>query len=107
RVYQPGMTVADLQGVLIYSIRSEFEHNLSQQIYVSRNVWNLVRNAKEQELNMISNIAKELNPQDPAQELHKRIVDYVLTVEGQWPTEIAPHCIQEEAKALPRYGAQG
>lgn len=107
RVYQPGMTVADLQGVLIYSIRSEFEHNLSQQIYVSRRVWDMVRNAKEQELNMINNIAKELNPEEPAKELHKRMVDYVLTVEGDLPTDAALQVIHEEAGALLRYGAQG
>src|SRR5690606_28116163 len=36
RVYQSGMTVGELQATLIFNIRTEFEHNLSQQIYVSK-----------------------------------------------------------------------
>ncbi|MFI5135644.1 MAG: hypothetical protein ACHQD9_07305, partial [Chitinophagales bacterium] len=34
RVNKPGMTSLDLQKALISNIRMEFEHNLSQQIYV-------------------------------------------------------------------------
>jgi hypothetical protein len=107
RVYQSGMTVADLQAVLVYSIRSEFEHNLSQQIYVSRNVWSTVRQVKEQELNMINSIAQQLNPEDSAKELHKRMVDYVLTIDGELPTDAAIQVINDEAKSVLQYGAQG
>jgi len=106
RVYQSGMTVADLQAVLIYQIRAEFEHNLSQQIYVSRTVWNTVRQVKEQELNMINTIAQQLNPEDSARELHKRVVDYILTVDGELPTDAALQLINEEAKQVLQYGAQ-
>jgi len=105
RVYQSGMTVADLQAVLVYNIRAEFEHNLSQQIYVSRRVWDTVRQVKEQELNMINGIAQQLNSDDHAKELHKRIVDYVLTME-ELPTDVALALINEEAKNVLQYGAQ-
>ena len=37
-----------LQAALIKNIREEFEHNLSQQVYVSGPAWDLVRNAKEE-----------------------------------------------------------
>src|ERR1035437_4381837 len=39
RLYDPSMTVQDLQHTIVSTIRAEFEHNLSQQIYVSKNVW--------------------------------------------------------------------
>ncbi|MEI8280424.1 MAG: hypothetical protein WCG87_11720 [Bacteroidota bacterium] len=106
RVYQTGMTVSDLQQVLTFTIRSEFEHNLSQQLYVSRQVWETVRSVKEQEINMVNHIAKQLNAEGPAKELHGRIVDYVLTVEGELPTEVALHIINEEAKKVLSYGAE-
>jgi hypothetical protein len=106
RVYQPGMTVADLQSVLAFTIRAEFEHNLSQQIYVSKKVWDTVRGVKEQELNMINSITQQLNPEDPAKELHMRMVDYVLTVETL-PTDIALEVINDEARSVLTYGAQG
>lgn len=105
RVYAQGMTVADLQQALFYSIKGEFEHNLSQQIYVTTGVWDLVRNVKEQEQNMINSIAQQLPPDAPAKDLHMRIVDYVVGTEGELPSEIALKAINEEARRILSFGA--
>jgi hypothetical protein len=106
RLYQPGMTVADLQAVVLFNIKAEFEHNLSQQIYVSKKVWDTVKGVKEQEINMINTIAKQMNPEEDAKQLHKRIVDYVMTVEGELPTDMALEIINDEAKSVLSYGAR-
>jgi hypothetical protein len=106
RIYQTDMTVSDLQQMLTFTIKSEFDHNLSQQLYVSKQVWETVRSVKEQEINMINHIAKLLNADAPAKELHMRIVDYVLTTEGELPTEVALHIINEEAKRVLSYGPE-
>jgi len=105
RVYDSEMTVRDLQHAIIITVRTEFEHNLSQQIYVSREVWETVKSVKEQELNMVNGIAKQLNPDAPAKELHTRIVDYVMTVDGELPTDVALHVINQEAKRVMSYGS--
>lgn len=107
RVYVSDMTVADLQSALIFNIKAEFEHNMAQQIYVSKQVWDTVRGIKEQEINMISSIAQKLNPAAPAKELHMHIVDYILTMPGELPTDIATQLINEEAKRILSHGAQG
>jgi hypothetical protein len=105
RVYQPGMTVTDLQQSLVFSIKTEFEHNLSQQIYVSKKVWDTVKSVKEQEINMINQIAKQLQPDASAKELHQRIVDFVITTETL-PTEVALDAINEEAKQMLSYNGR-
>jgi hypothetical protein len=105
RLYQQGMTVADLQQTIIYNINTEFEHNLAQQIYVTRQVWETIRRTKEQEIAMVSQVAKNLDPNAPARDLHTKIVDYVLTTAGELPTEIALNLINEEAKRILSYGA--
>lgn len=105
RIYQQGMTVVDLQQALMYAINDEFEHNLAQQIYVTRQVWETVRRTKEQEIAMIGQIARNLDPVASGKELHMKIVDYVLTTEGEMPTEIALNLINEEAKRILSYGA--
>jgi hypothetical protein len=106
RVYEAGMTVSDLKHALYFTIKTEFEHNLAQQIYVSKPVWDTVRTVKEQELNMINHIAAQLQPDAPAKELHTKIVDYVLTTDGELPTEVALKLIHEEAKRILSFGAQ-
>ena len=100
RLYDSSMTVRDLQLAVIITIRSEFEHNLAQQIYVSKNVWDTVRSVKEQEMNMMNNIAATLNPEGSAKELHVKIMNYILTVEGELPTDIALHIINEEVRRV-------
>ncbi len=106
RVYQKDMNVAVYQTMLTETIKSEFDHNLAQQIYVSRGVWETVRNVKEQEINIINTMARRLKPEDHARELHKLILDYVLTDEGEQPAEVALSIITEESRRILSHGPQ-
>jgi hypothetical protein len=54
RVTRPGIGLYELQQELIQSIHEEFEHNLSQQIYVSVDCWSLVRSAVEQTIQQVN-----------------------------------------------------
>lgn len=47
RILQPGMNVRDLQVDLLAAIRQEYEHNVSQQVYVSIQSWSLITKAKD------------------------------------------------------------
>ena len=100
RVYDSSMTVRDLQIAMTITIRSEFEHNLSQQIYVSHNVWETVKNVKEQELNMVNRIAQTLDPETPAKELTARILEIVSNTDIELPTDMALHIINEEVRTV-------
>jgi hypothetical protein len=100
RVYTSGMTVQELQQALVVTINAEFEHNLSQQIYVTAGTWQLIRIFKEQEINMIKHIASTLNPAESASVLHQQIVNYLITTESETPAETAMQAIQAEAKSL-------
>ena len=100
RVYTSGMTVQELQQALVITINAEFEHNLSQQIYVTAGTWQLIRIFKEQEINMIKHIASTLNPAESASVLHQQIVNYLITTESETPAETAMKAIQAEAKSL-------
>jgi hypothetical protein len=105
RVYHSGLTAGEFHHQLVMAIRSEFEHNLSQQIYVTLEVWDTVKKAKEQELNMIHQLAKSISPDAPAKDLNIRISEYLLTKEEDSPTEIALKIIHEEARLVLSYGA--
>lgn len=63
RVSAPDLTAYQMQTILIASIRSEYEHNLSQQVYISPVVWEGVKNAKEKVINII-NVAAGHLPED-------------------------------------------
>lgn len=60
RCYQPGMDIPLLQGVMTNTIRTEWEHNLSQQVYISSEAWNRIREAKEEMINLINSTAANM-----------------------------------------------
>lgn len=100
RHYRKGAEAQDVQLSMIRNIREEYEHNLSQQIYVSNEVWQAVRSAKEQEIAMINQIGAQLKPGTPAMELVSRISEFALTEETELPTDIALFIINREAKEV-------
>jgi hypothetical protein len=104
RVYDPSMTVQDLQVAMTMTIRGEFEHNLSQQIYVSKQVWDTVKGVKEQEINMVNQLAKTLDPAAHAKELHGRIMDMIMKTENELPTDLALNMINDEVKVIMSHG---
>ena len=106
RVYETGMSAAELHAAMTFNIKTEFEHNLSQQIYVTKQVWQAVRVAKEQELNMINLIYRQINPESSGKEMHAKIIDYIMTVESGVPTDNALAVVNEEAKLVLSYGVQ-
>ena len=60
RCYQPGMDLRLLQGVMTKNIRDEWEHNLSQQVYVSPVLWTHIREAKDEMINLVNSAAVSL-----------------------------------------------
>jgi hypothetical protein len=100
RFYNSNATAQDLQLAMLQSVRSEFEYNLSQQIYVSQEVWQTICAAKEQEIAMINGIASQLAPGTPAKELVQRLHDVALSQEDDTPRQIALIVINGEAKRV-------
>jgi len=47
RLQSPTINARQLHSLMISTVRSEFDHNLSQQIYISSNSWAALKNAKE------------------------------------------------------------
>ena len=64
RCYQPGMDLRLLQGVMTKNIRDEWEHNLSQQVYLSAELWARIREAKDEMINLVNSAAVSLPDTD-------------------------------------------
>lgn len=56
RCYEPSMDSKLLKDVMVKNIRDEFEHNLSQQLYISNQAWALIKNAKEEMISLINSV---------------------------------------------------
>lgn len=97
--YESGVSVAAFQQHLLGVVRGEFEHNFSQQIYVSPAIWTVVRNAKEDIVKLINSSAEALDPAAPAHLLSQKIFEAMLQNE-QFPTQRALTYLKNEVSQL-------
>jgi hypothetical protein len=81
RIHTPGLTVSQEQSLLLTAIRSEFEHNISQQIYLSDAVWQKVCEAKSDIENIINTVAADYDKDTDSREF----AETVLAVTAEKP----------------------
>ena len=78
RLSVPSLSAFQLQTILIKSIRDEFEHNLSQQLYVSDMSWKKVVSAKEECIKQINFAATKLDSNAQANDLGGLVIERFL-----------------------------
>lgn len=97
RCYQPGMDLKLLQGVMTKNIRDEWEHNLSQQVYVSEELWTHVREAKDEMVNLVNSAAVGLaDTTDPT----RLAASIFASAADRMPTNDALSALHNELKEL-------
>jgi len=95
RTAKPDMTAMQLHSTLISNIRSEFEHNLSQQIYMSNEAWEMVKNAKGTVVRVINTIATQLPPTATGEELSRSLIEEVMDMDTE-PCRAALNFVKAE-----------
>ena len=100
RVNQPDMTARDMQYMLIESIKQEFEYNASQQIYVSQQAWEAVRNLRDQTLLVVNTIARTLPADAAARELNKGLLEAIMNEDNAALHTFTLNMLNDEAKKI-------
>ncbi|MGN6343556.1 MAG: hypothetical protein ACTHML_21455 [Ginsengibacter sp.] len=100
RQNNPGLSCRQMQMSLIDSIKQEYDYNISQQIYVSPEVWRAVNNLKEQNIYIINQLAATLPPQASGIDLNKHIIDYLINNANASLHNIVLEAINYEAKKI-------
>ncbi len=93
------MTAGKYHQELLNSIRQEFEHNLSQQIYISPILWQTIRGARENLVGIINKSAEETGDSVPALNLSKKIFENYVSEERD-PVAIALNELKREVSKL-------
>jgi hypothetical protein len=81
RLSKPGLTSQQLQNELLNTIRAEYEHNLAQQIYISNQAWEMLKNARNATIQLINATAEILKKDEPSINLSKAILERVMKEE--------------------------
>jgi hypothetical protein len=90
----------ELKQLMIQTIQSEFEYNTSQQLYVSNQAWDAIKNLKEQQIFIINQLAENLDEKTPGTELASRITTLISHDENATLQPIVAALLNKEAKML-------
>ena len=74
------LTAVQYRTILLTSIRSEFEHNLSQQVYVSGALWDATKKAKEEMAKIINLAAGKVGVDASGQDLATAILEIYVGI---------------------------
>lgn len=99
RVRMPGMKVRELRGVLLMAINQEFEHNVSQQLYVSDTLWQIIRMARNNTLAMVTMTGSDIDPDAPSEVLANALLQ-AIDEQSITPMQTAIMAVRMEAGKL-------
>ncbi len=93
RLYQPGVSADVLEQLLLAAIREEYQHNVTQQLYVSEESWAMVVHLKETTQTLVRQAAAALPPDATGKVLAEQVLQRVANLEEN-PYDIALHLIR-------------
>lgn len=99
RVYCNNMSAKALQVELLKNIRTEFDHNISQQLYISTPTWKLIKSAREETIKVINSCSEQLNDNSTGLELSQFILELVGKIEAT-PTEVAIEALKRDLNRI-------
>lgn len=100
RFNQEGFSAKQLQAALVLAIKTEFDYNISQQIYVTPQIWDAVNNLKEQNIYIINQLTAALPADASALDLSKMILHYLDSDNNASLQTIVLQAVGHEAKQL-------
>jgi hypothetical protein len=100
RLSQPAFSAREMQVMLIETIKQEFEYNASQQIYVSPQAWDAIRNLRDQNMLIINSIAKTLPADATASDLNRQLIESMMREEQEALHTHVANTLNAEAKKI-------
>jgi hypothetical protein len=99
RLHNPGMPAKALQADFLKAIREEYDHNVAQQLFISPQAWQMVKNSKEETIKIINIAGNQMQATSTGMELSAKIFELVAEI-GQLPSEITVELLKKELQEL-------
>lgn len=95
RVNKPGMSARMMQAEMLKVIRDEFDHNLTQQLYISNEAWAAVNAAREETIRILNMAADRTSKDGSSIEFSTAILETLGGLKKA-PTEVAIDFVKAE-----------
>jgi hypothetical protein len=77
RLHQQGIEISALQALILDEIKSEYQHNIAQQLYIDSISWTVVRKLKDDTIAMVNNVVQNLPGDATGVDLSKKILQHM------------------------------
>ncbi|GGH07802.1 DUF7935 family protein [Pedobacter zeae] len=99
RLHQQGISIAVLQAGILNEVRSEYQHNIIQQLYIDSVTWNVVRKLKDDTIAMINNAVQGLPADANGIDLSKTVLQHMASIEEN-PYDLTIELIKKDIHRL-------
>lgn len=99
RLHHQGISLQELQAKVLNEIRSEFQHNVSQQLYISTATWNVVKQLKDDTIAMVNNGVKGLPADAMGVDLSRKVLQHMAELENN-PYDLTLDLIKKDIHQL-------
>ncbi|PWS30768.1 DUF7935 family protein [Pedobacter paludis] len=99
RLHQQGIGISTLQAGILNEVRSEYQHNITQQLYVDSVTWSVVRKLKDDTIAMINNAVKGLPADANGIELSKAILQHMASIDEN-PYDLTIELVKKDIQKL-------
>lgn len=99
RLHNPGLPAKMMQAELLKAIREEFDHNVAQQIFISPQAWQMVKNSKEETIKIINMAGGQMDATSMSMDLSAKVFEIAAEI-GELPTEITIEYLKKELQEL-------
>ena len=99
RLNNPSLSAKIMHAEFLKTIREEFDHNITQQLFISPIAWKLLRDSKEELVKLINLAASQVQENATAIELSAKIFELVAQLE-KLPSEVATEFLKKEFQEL-------
>ena len=99
RTNKNGMDARTLQSAMLTTIRAEYDHNLSQQIYVSPQAWEVLKNARTNTIKIINTTSEKIPPKASGSDFSRMLLENVMEMDKE-PTRVAIDFIKAEVSRM-------
>ncbi len=99
RLHAPGMSAKEMQNLILSEIRAEYLHNISQQLYMNKSAWDIIKRVKDDTVGLVNQSMASLPSDTSAVDLSKIIFGRLSEVEEN-PYDLAVLVLKTDFQEL-------
>ncbi|MCJ8208792.1 hypothetical protein MUY27_03670 [Mucilaginibacter sp. RS28] len=99
RINAPSFSRDELLNLILTEIRTEYQHNITQQIYVSNEAWAVVKQIKDDTLALVTNVLKSIPEEASGLDASKLMLAHISQLEDN-PYDMAVALIKRDLEKL-------